>query len=86
VGTAGRAVQDTGTAGAGRARELAERRQLLRLWRLPGLDRFLGLWQASRLAEMRAIVASLPLSAWMTTEITPLTPHPSDPLLAGLRP
>ena len=28
---------------------------------------------------MEAIVKSLPLDPWMTTEIMPLTPHPSDP-------
>ena len=28
---------------------------------------------------MEAIVKSLPLDLWMTTEIMPLTPHPSDP-------
>jgi muconolactone delta-isomerase len=28
---------------------------------------------------MEAIVKALPLNPWMTTELTPLTPHPSDP-------
>jgi muconolactone delta-isomerase len=28
-------------------------------------------------------VKSLPLDPWMTTEITPLTPHPSDPGVTG---
>jgi muconolactone delta-isomerase len=28
-------------------------------------------------------VKSLPLDPWMTTQITPLTPHPSDPAVAG---
>jgi len=32
---------------------------------------------------MQAIVASLRLDAWMATDITPLTRHPSDPALAG---
>ena len=31
--------------------------------------------------EMQAIVQSLPLDPWMTTDITPLSTHPSDPLL-----
>ena len=35
-------------------------------------------------AEMEAIVKSLPLDTWMTTHITPLTPHPSDPVVMGL--
>jgi muconolactone delta-isomerase len=32
---------------------------------------------------MAAILASLPLDAWMTEQTTPLSPHPSDPELAG---
>ncbi len=28
---------------------------------------------------MEAIVHALPLGPWLTTELTPLTPHPSDP-------
>jgi len=28
---------------------------------------------------MEAIVKTLPLGPWMTTELTPRTPHPSDP-------
>ena len=30
-------------------------------------------------AQMETIVKALPLGPWMTTELTPLTPHPSDP-------
>ena len=43
----------------------------------------LGLWRAADLGEMQAIVKALPLDAWMTTEITPLSTHPSDPVLAS---
>jgi muconolactone delta-isomerase len=32
---------------------------------------------------MQAILASLPLWAWMSVRTTPLTPHPSDPALAS---
>ena len=49
----------------------------------PGGLGALGLWRAADVAEMRAIVRSLPLDAWMTTEITPLSIHPSDPALAA---
>jgi muconolactone delta-isomerase len=34
-------------------------------------------------AAMAAVLASLPLDAWMTEQTTPLSPHPSDPGLAG---
>jgi muconolactone delta-isomerase len=38
----------------------------------------LGLWRARDPAEMKAILRSLPLSARMTVQTTPLTAHPSD--------
>jgi muconolactone delta-isomerase len=50
---------------------------------LPGESRALGLWRARDLAEMRAILQSLPLDAWMMVQTTPLTPHPSDPALTA---
>jgi muconolactone delta-isomerase len=76
-------VEDTARREADRARELAEQDYLERLWALPGKDRTLGLWRASDSAGMNAILATLPLLAWMSVEITPLTPHPSDPALAS---
>jgi muconolactone delta-isomerase len=78
-GTPERAVDDTEAREAQRAKELAGQGHLLRLWRLPGDSRALGLWRARDPAEMQAILRSLPLDAWMTVETTPLTAHPSDP-------
>ena len=83
AGTQGQAADDAEAAEANRAKELAGQGYLLRLWKLPGSGRALGLWRARDLAEMQAIVASLPLDPWMTTEITPLTAHPSDPASTG---
>lgn len=82
-GTPSRAVEDTEAREAARAKDLAEQGQLERLWALPGQGRALGLWQARDAAEMEAIVKSLPLDSWMTTQITPLTRHPSDPAVRG---
>jgi muconolactone delta-isomerase len=79
AGTPGQAVQDTEAAEAERAKELAGHGHLLRLWKLPGEGRALGLWRAQDAAEMQAIEKSLPLDAWMTVQTTPLTEHPSDP-------
>ncbi len=79
AGTPGRAAEETEAREAARAKELAAQGHLLRLWRLPGEGRALGLWQGRDAAEMQAILASLPLDAWMTVQTTPLTPHPSDP-------
>lgn len=78
-GTPAEVVDDARAREAVRARELAVAGNLRRLWALPGEGRALGLWQAFDGAEMREIVKTLPLDPYMTTEITPLTAHPSDP-------
>lgn len=78
-GTPAQVVEETEAREAWRAGELARQGHLLRLWRLPGEGRSLGLWQARDAAEMQAILESLPLNAWMAVETTPLTAHPSDP-------
>ncbi len=78
-GTLRQAVEDAEAGEAARARELADQGHLKRLWTLPGQGRVLGVYRAKDSAEMEAIVRSLPFDPWMTTELTPLTPHPSDP-------
>jgi muconolactone delta-isomerase len=79
AGTPGQVVDDIEAREARRAKELAEQGYLLRLWRLPGPSRALGLWNAGNPADMQAIVTSLPLDPWMTVQTTPLSRHPSDP-------
>jgi muconolactone delta-isomerase len=81
-GTAPQLVADTEAREAQRAAELAEQGQLLRLWRLPGEARALGLWHTSDPAELPALLRSLPMDPWMTVQTIPLAPHPSDPALA----
>ena len=81
-GTAESTVEDTRDREAIRAAELAETGHLLRLWKPPaepGELRTLGLWRADTEADLREILASLPLHVWMTVEITPLNRHPNDP-------
>jgi muconolactone delta-isomerase len=78
-GTTAQAVADADAREAQAAAEWAAKGRLRRLWALPGQGRALGLWQADNPAEMQAIVKSLPLDPWMTTETIQLTPHPSDP-------
>ena len=79
-GTPRQAVEDAGAGEAARARQLADQGHLERLWALPGQGRALSLYRARDSAEMEAIVKALPLDPWMTTELTPFTPHPSDPV------
>jgi muconolactone delta-isomerase len=81
AGTPAPAVDDTEAREARRAEELAGQGHLLRLWKLPGHSRALGLWNAGNPAELQAMLKSLPLDPWMTVETTPLSPHPSDPAL-----
>ena len=83
AGTPSGTVDDTKAREAQRAHELAREGHLQRLWALAGEGRSLGLWRAKDAAEMRAILRSLPLDAWMTVQTRPLTPHPSDPAAAG---
>jgi muconolactone delta-isomerase len=82
-GTPRQAVEDAEAGEAARARELAGQGHLERLWILPGQGRALGVYRARDSAEIEAIVKSLPLDPWLTTKITPLTPHPSDPATAS---
>ncbi len=87
AGTPDATVADTRQHEAERARELAAQGHLMRLWLVPagpGEERALGLWSAGDAADMQAVLESLPLYDWMTTETTPLSPHPSDPALAKL--
>jgi muconolactone delta-isomerase len=81
AGTASQDGDATTAREADRARELAGQGHLRRLWTLPGEGHSLGLWQAHDTAGMQAILASLPLYAWMSVQTTPLTPHPNDPAL-----
>jgi muconolactone delta-isomerase len=82
-GTSAQAVEDAKAAEAQRARELAGQGHLERLWVLPGTGGALGLWRARDGGQMQAIVKSLPLDRWMTTQTTPLTSHPSDPAVTS---
>ena len=79
AGTPAETVDATTAREAQRTRQLALLGHLRRLWRLPGEGRALGLWQAQDTAEMHAILASLPMAAWLEVQTTPLSPHPSDP-------
>jgi muconolactone delta-isomerase len=81
-GTPHETVEDTKAREAERASELAEHGHLVRLWSPPaevGEWRTLGLWRAADAVEMHAILESLPLYVWMSTETVPLSEHPNDP-------
>ena len=88
-GTPAQVVDDAKAGEARRTRELAGQGHLIRLWTLSAWQdgsHTLGLWRTQDEARMRAILESLPMAPWLTEEITPLTPHPSDPAVHGSRP
>jgi muconolactone delta-isomerase len=83
-GTSESAVADMRKREAARAAELATEGHLLRLWRpplQPGEWRTLGLFAAEDADELETVLASMPLRVWRSDEVTPLSPHPSDPAL-----
>jgi muconolactone delta-isomerase len=81
--TPDQAVADVRGREAARSRELAARGHLRRLWRpplRPGEWRTLGLFAAADDGELEKILASMPLRVWRADEVTPLAPHPNDPV------
>ena len=83
-GTSAQAIDDIRAREAAHSRELASQGHLLRLWRpplQPGEWRSLGLFATYDGDELERVLASMPLRAWRTDEITPLTRHPNDPAL-----
>jgi len=85
-GTPEEAVDDMRKREADHSSELASQGHLLRLWRpplTPGEWRTLGLFAAEDARQLETVLASMPLRVWRTDEVTPLSPHPNDPALAG---
>ena len=66
-----------------RTAELGQQGHLLRLWRLPTPGHALGLWRTASLAGLQELLKTLPLDPYMTVDTTPLSRHPSDPVIAA---
>jgi len=84
-GTPEREVQDRDTAESAAAAALARQGHLVRLWRAPvarGKTNAVGVYSADSRAELDSLLTALPLSDWMQVIITPLAPHPNDPVSA----
>ena len=87
-GTPEEAVDDMRAREAARAGELAAQGHLKRLWRpplAPGEWRTFGLFGAHDDGQLDALLASMPLHVWRTDVVTPLSPHPNDPVASGDR-
>lgn len=66
-------------AEAVKARELSSQGSILSLWRVPGRWANLGLWSAPNESALMELIDSLPLRPYMSVQVRPLEPHPSDP-------
>jgi muconolactone delta-isomerase len=78
-------VDERNRAEAVGAAQLARDGHLLRLWRepvAPGESRAIGLYRARSDAELDGLLGALPLYDWMRVTVTPLAPHPNDPVAA----
>jgi len=82
-GVAESEVDDRKRSEAAAAQTLADEGHLVRLWQASvgtGRTTVLGVYRASSKAELEELLRALPLYEWMRTSITPLVPHPNDPV------
>jgi muconolactone D-isomerase len=82
-GTPESEVKERASAEAAASAELARERHLVRLWRpplAPGERKALGLYRADSEEQLDGLLGALPLNAWMQIVVTPLEPHPNDPV------
>lgn len=61
-----------------RAMELRENGVLKRLWRVPGRNATVGLYEAGDPAELHEALASLPMWKWMDVTVEALATHPQE--------
>lgn len=86
LGTDAQTIDEITAGEAKAARQAAVEGRLVRLWALLGRQgRNLSLWQAPTPDVLHKSLDALPMTeaGWLTTEIVPLTRHPSDPATAG---
>ena len=79
-------VKDREHAEASAAARLADDGHLVRVWKrpvAPGDTRVVGLYRADSEAQLDDLLRALPLFEWMRVAITPLEPHPNDPVVTG---
>ena len=87
-GTQASEVEEREHAEASAAAKLAHEGHLLRLWKAPpvsGGSRAVGVCVADSETELENLLGALPLADWMRVTVTPLAPHPNDPVTAGAR-
>jgi muconolactone D-isomerase len=60
------------------AQELREAGILRRLWRVPGTQHAIGLYEADDATALHDALSSLPMFPWLEIEIQPLAVHPQE--------
>jgi muconolactone D-isomerase len=65
-------------AEAARGRELIASGALRRIWRVPGRQANVSLYEASDSTELHALLMSLPLWRWMDIHVEALATHPLE--------
>ena len=66
------------TAERARAMELRAAGVLKRLWRVPGRNATIGLYEAADPAELHDALMSLPMAPWLDVTVEPLALHPQE--------
>lgn len=61
-----------------RATELRAAGVLKRLWRVPGRNATLGLYEAADATELHEALTSLPMAPWLDVTVEPLATHPQE--------
>ncbi|MGW7163792.1 muconolactone Delta-isomerase family protein [Streptomyces sp. NPDC054884] len=61
-----------------RAMQLREAGILKRLWRVPGRNATIGLYEAADPAELHDALVSLPMWKWMDITVEALATHPQE--------
>jgi muconolactone D-isomerase len=86
-GTSASEVKARVKAEADASANLARKGHLVRLWRppvAPGERKAVGRYRADSEEQLDALLGALPLAGWMQTVVTPLEPHPNDPVSTTL--
>ncbi|GAA2352966.1 muconolactone Delta-isomerase family protein [Saccharopolyspora halophila] len=61
-----------------RAAELRAEGVLKRLWRVPGRNATVGLYEAADPARLHEALMSLPMAPWLDITVEPLATHPQE--------
>lgn len=61
-----------------RAMELRDDGILMRLWRVPGRNATIGLYEAADPAALHEALMSLPMAPWLDVSVEALATHPQE--------